>query len=270
MSGLVITLGGAAVIFLFTQYERNPDGSLNFKVPHNYIKGKYYDAKYFENVSVYFSHELFDLDSSLGRSTTNKNLLRLFDINDIRHGHGVDRLIKLEFDQSDIPTIQKFIIWENNITQELRAKECFSLDRTRKQITLGSNCTSYISTKSNQILFIFRFIQPNDLKLIFGDITYNINVKNNSSETCKPPDFEIRNDIIDYSKVTEAALHYYRTLDVSKRTYSLIHTSDNNSKFYNSKDLQDIEDVWKTGFVYCKSTGRLAPHRDNSIVVPCL
>ncbi|XP_060569876.1 uncharacterized protein LOC132728277 [Ruditapes philippinarum] len=132
MSGLVITLGGAAVIFLFTQYERNPDGSLNFKVPHNYIKGKYDDAKYFENVSVYFSHELFDLDSSLGRSTTNKNLLRLFDINDIRHGHGVDRIIKLEFDQLDISTIQKFIVWENNITQELRAKECFSLDRTKK------------------------------------------------------------------------------------------------------------------------------------------
>ena len=271
ISGLVVTLGGAALIFLFTQYERNPDGSLNFKMPHNYIQGKYEESKYFDNVSVYFTHEMFDSKIYLNKSAKHRNLLRLFDINDIRHMHEVDKIIKLEYNQiNETSNVQSFILWESDSARTLHAKECFTVDRTREHITIGVNCSGYISGPKIHIMFKFHFIKPNDLKLIFGDIRYNIKVKHNSDNKCKPPDYEIRGDVIDDSENNVSTLHYYRTLSNFNKRHHVVHLSNNYGTFYDVDDLQDISDVWKTGFVYCKSTGRLAPHRDSSITIPCI
>ncbi|XP_053375524.1 uncharacterized protein LOC128547303 [Mercenaria mercenaria] len=266
MIGLIITLGGAITIFMFTQSERNPDGSLNFKVPHSVIEGEYDDQKYFHNVSIYFSHKLFDWDTTSKVSPENLNLVRLFRINDIRR-EKVDRTIKVQYDQQTGPT--KIIIWERDIHGTMKAKECFQMDKTNQKLTIGPNCASFISPKVNQYVLKFRYIKPSIPRLIFGDIKYNIKVQV-SPATCKTPEFAINNDIKDHSDNRKvAALHYYRTKGDSTETNHIVHKSATEGTFYHSADLEDIIDVWKTGFAYCKSSGSLAPHLDNFIDVSC-
>lgn len=266
MVGLLLTLGGAIAIFLFTQSERNPDGSLNFKVPHSVIEGEYDDQKYFHNVSIYFSHELFDWDSTTSTSVENLNLVRLFKINDIRQ-EKVDRTIKIQYNQLSGQT--KVVIWESDTTGTMQAKECFQMDRVNKKVAIETGCSSYLPTTINQFVIKFHYIKPSVPRLIFGDIKYNIQVKYTSGK-CQPPDFVINDNIKDHSKNSKvAALHYYRTAGSSVETNHVIHSSTTDGTFYHSSDLQDISDVWKTGFTSCKSSGSLAPHQDNSIDVPC-
>ncbi|XP_045170841.2 uncharacterized protein LOC123533264 [Mercenaria mercenaria] len=266
MTGLIITLGGAAMVFLFTQYERNPDGTINFKVPNSYVEGEYDDAKYFNNVSIYFSHELFDWNTTASRYAEHRNLFRLFKINEIRQ-EKVDRMIIIQYDELTGPT--KFVIKESDMSGNVRVNECFQMDRTGKNVTIGSNCTAYIALSINEFVFKFRYIKPYVPKLIFGDIKYNIKVKYNSASTCKSPDYVISNSIKDQSNKRVASLHYYRTKGSLDETNHVIHTSATHGTFYHSRSLQDIRDVWKTGFAHCKSTGSLAPHHDDSIDVQC-
>lgn len=266
MLGLFITLAGAITIFLFTQSERNPDGSLNFKIPHSVIEGEYDDQKYFHNVSIYFSHELFDWDSTAATAAENLNLIRLFKINDIRQEEG-DRTIKIQYDQTTGPS--KIVIWETDTGGSWQAKECFQMDRTNKKVTIGSGCPSYLPT-ANQFVIKFHYIKPSIPRLIFGDIKYNMKVKYTTSTKCEPPNFVINDNIEDHSKNNKvAALHYYRITEKVAETNHVLHTTGTDGTFYHSSDLQDINEVWKTGFAYCKSSGSLAPHQDESIQVPC-
>lgn len=267
MIGLIITLGGAITIFMFTQSERNPDGSLNFKIPHSVIEGEFDDQKYFHNVSIYFSHELFEWDPPSTTSTDKTNLLRLFKINDIRQ-QNVDRTIKIEYDHQTTPS--KIAIWVDDLKGTLKAVECFQMDRitkTIKDVKVGSaDCVGYITGSIIQLIFKFRFIKASIPELLFGDIKYN--VKTGTPASCTLPNFAI-NDVVGNHAQNVAALHYYRNKGSTTDTYQIVHKSGTDGEFYESSMLEDISDVWKTGFAYCKSSGSLAPHRDDNIAVNC-
>ncbi|XP_045172746.2 uncharacterized protein LOC123534525 [Mercenaria mercenaria] len=266
MIGLLITFAGAVVVFCFAQHERDRDGKLHFKTPQSIFEGKYDDAKYFNNVSIYFSHKLFDWNERATSPAEKRNLLRLFTIDDIRQ-ENVDRTIKIQYDHVTGPS--KVVIIESDESESMRVNECFQMDRTGINIITGSNCTAYITSSINEFVFKFRYIKPYSPKLIFGDIRYNIKVKYSSVAQCKFPDFILSNNISDQSNGKEAALHYYRTMSSHDETNHVIHTSATDGTFYHSGSMEDISDVWKTGFAHCKSTGSLAPHHDVSIDVPC-
>lgn len=269
MVGLILTLGGAITIFTFTQSERNPEGSLNFKIPHSIIEGEYDDQKYFHNVSIYFSHELFDWDSHTATSANHLNLVQLFKVNDIRQ-ENIDRTIKIAYDQLTGPT--KIVISSNDMNGAMRATECFQMDRISKKLTLvTTGCTTYLtSTPVNEYTLTFHYITPSVPSLIFGDIKYNVKVKYNPAGKCISPDFAINDNIYDHSKNNKvAALHYFRNTGNSAATHHVSHTSLTEGTFFHSSSLEDISDVWKTGFAYCKSSGSLAPHTDDSITVTC-
>lgn len=270
MIALILTLGGAITIFMFTQSERNPDGSLNFKIPHSVVEGEYDDQKYFQDVNIFFAHELFDWDSTSVTSAEQLNLVRLFKINDIKN-EKIDRTIKIQYDKATSPT--KVVIWESDVSGSMQVKECFTMDRSGKTITIGTNCATYISGPFNQYVLKFHYIKPSVPSLIFGDIKYNIKVQYSSSTKCETPNFVINNNLKDHYRNSKvAALHYFRVGKGTNQTNHVIHpvpTGANPVEFYHSKSLEDIIDVWKTGFAYCKSTGSQAPHLDTSIAVSC-
>ncbi|XP_052774216.1 uncharacterized protein LOC128212873 [Mya arenaria] len=261
MIGLIITLGGAIVIFMFTQSERNPDGSLNFKIPHSVIEGEYDDEKYFSNVSVYFSHKMLDGTGSK-LTLSDANILRLVKIDHIKNEDydlSINVSIKVQSSQTEYK-----IDGANPVT------ECFTLNKNSDQITIQDPCpATHASPHSDKFYFTFHYTKPSVPSLIFGDITFNLKTSKGNGN-CQSPDFTIDNSVVGHTKNIEtAALHYYRaTVDVSDN-YHIKRDGKNIGNFYHPRDLTDITLVWKTGFAYCSSSGSLAPHRDNDLQVNC-
>lgn len=259
MTGLILTLGGAVAVFMFTQAERNPDGSLNFKIPHSLIEGEYNDERYFQNVSIFFSHEMFDYDTT-PNAADDINLVRLLMINDIKKQEK-DRTVKIKF-KSASPSIFMEV-------SDSGKTECFDIDRTNKNLNIPSSCT--ISAPFDEFVITFQYTKASVPKLLFGDIKYNIKVKNGTTNQCMAPSFSIKKDVSSHSEDHHvAAFHYYRTKSGVSNDYHVIHDAGTNTgKFYHSSDLIDITEVWQTGFAYCKTSGSLAPHEDTGINVPC-
>jgi len=263
--GLLGSLGCSVTIFLFTQTERYPDGSLNFKIPHSVVEGKYDHEKYFANVSIYFSHNIFE---PAGQQTgiVDANILRLLKIDDIKSAPD---------DLSINVTINNKLTAADYMIEGVRpATECFTYDRTTNKIKIpikGACPTGFITAPTDVFYFTFHFIKPSPPGLIFGDISYNMKYKSAGSDTCQYPNFTIENEVSDHSYNTdEAALQYYRAAgnEVSDN-FHIQYTSSTDGKFYHPKDLIDIEEVWRMGFAFCKCTGSLSPNRDAGLLVKC-
>jgi len=260
--GLLVSLGCCISIFVFTKTERNPDGSLNLKIPHSIFEGKYDHEKYFANVSVYFSHKIFDHP---GQQTEvgDSNILRLLKIDDIKSAPDdlhINVTINNNFTSAD------YMIEGTGL-----AMECFTYDKTTNNINIpvkGACPTGFITTPTDAFYFTFHFIKPSPPGLIFGDISYNMKYKNARFPTCQDPNFTIEDEVSDRTDNTdEAALQYYRA--AVSDNFHIQHTSPTNGKFYHPKDLIDIKDIWKMGFGYCKCTGSLSPNRDADLLVKC-
>ena len=149
------------------------------------------------------------------------------------------------------------------------SEECFSFNSGTGVLTPETNCNTFLPAGSNveEFIFKFHFREPEVPSLIFGDIKYRALVKKNNA--CHDPDTPISDTGTDrLSHLKNAALHYYRTKAGVPDDKHLLHTGGN-INFYNSDSLINIEEVWKTGFALCKSTGSLAPHADSSIAVSC-
>jgi len=263
--GLFAAFGCTIAIFLFTQTERYPDGRLNFKIPHSVVEGEYDHEKYFANVSVYFSHKIFDppgQQTGLGDS----NILRLLKIDDVKSAPD-DLYINVTI--NDKPTYANYMIEGGG-----SATECFFFDKITNKINIpvkGSCRTSFITKPTDVFYFTFHFIKPSPPGLIFGDISYNMKYKSAGSSTCQYPNFTIENEISDHIDNTdEAALQYYRaTVSEVPDNFHIQYTSPTDGNFYHPKDFIDIQDVWKMGFAYCKCTGSLSPNRDADLLVKC-
>lgn len=266
--GIIITLFGAVTVFMFTQVERNPDGGLNFKIPHNILEGQYDEVKYFHNVSIYFSHRAFEWDPAL-TFPEKINLLRLFAINDIRKS-SFDRIIKIQLDQASEST--KVIIWVGNSDGNFQEPaECFEIARIPRQLYFTKDgCSGYITSTANTLEYMlkFHYVKASVPERVFGDIKYNVKVKKNN--TCSDLDFTIKDNIYDHlADIQTAALHYYRARDSVAEMYHVNHINSTTGQFYHTSQLQDINEVWRTGFIYCKCSGSLAPHLDSDISITC-
>ncbi|XP_052819615.1 uncharacterized protein LOC128245474 isoform X2 [Mya arenaria] len=267
MIGLILTLGGAVTIFMFTQSERHPDGRLDFKTPHSILEGKYDDEKYFKNVSIYFSHPSLQ-EGQASSSPEDVNFIRLLKINEIRKSE-TDQTVKIFVNKNENSTDFSVIVGPNAKT------ECFKFWHSSGKVdseflTTNITCAESLSSPDEQWTFIFHYKKPSAPRLIFGDIKYNIKT-NTSMSQCGEPQFEINTMTTRQSKTTKtAALRYFRTKGATPETdHILVASPDKGTRFYRTKDLVNIADVWRTGFALCKSSGSMAPNRDTSISVPC-
>ena len=266
MVGLFVTLAGSVTIFMFTQSERNPDGSINFKVPHSVIIGEFDDQKYFNNVSIFFSHPLFDKDSTSAITENEINWVRMAKIYDVRDTDK-NELFRVKFDNT---TKQKFVLTLTNSNGNIASEDCFQFTRTTGAVTLQTiNCNTFLPPGNDVVEFIFKFQYrtPETPNLIFGDVKYNVIVKENGK--CHDPSSTIFDDVAErLSQRQNAALHYFRTRPNVPENKHVV-DSGGRVQFYHADNLIDISDVWRTGFATCKSSGSLAPHKDSSISVPC-
>ena len=255
MIGLIITICGAITVFLFTQSEQSPDGSLDFKTPDTLLEGKYDDAKYFKNVSIYFSHPEFQ-----DKTDSNEvNLIRLLKINEVRNSN-TDQTVRMFYkkltNSSDAHVA--ILVGTNRI-------ECFTFNYSDPgRVTMVSDCDDIRNNAIGQWIFQFHFKHPSVPSLVFGDIKYNVKAKF-ANGTCQNTGIIINSE---FGSQTDAqvspVLHYFRKREATPEEN---HVFEN--RFYKQADLVDISKVWKTGFTYCKSSGSLAPHFDDSIPVPC-
>jgi hypothetical protein len=256
MFGLMCILGGSIAVFMLTQFERHPDGSIQFNLPKTAFEGKFHEEKYFDNVSIYLNHPV--LDSSTGNSDV--QFIRLISIYDIRNK--ADKIFKLSYDEN---TKTKFIIWESDSSGNLQPKECFTINKGTKVLTISPSCSAgFISSLKSEFTFRFHFLQPSIPELIFGDITYNVKVQ--ESGNCHDPISDIvttPNQRSGTGSTRSAVIHYYRA-HLSSDSHLLT------TRLYEyPSDLTDIAEVWKTGFASCESSGSLAPHRDTSLPTAC-
>lgn len=256
MFGLMCVLGGSIAIFMLTQFERHPDGSIQFNLPKTAFEGKFHEEKYFDNVSIYLNHPV--LDSSTGNSDV--QFIRLISIYDIRNK--ADKIFKLSYDEN---TKTNFIIWESDNSRNLQTKECFSINKVTKLVTISPSCSaSFITSQKSEFTFKFHFLHPSIPELIFGDITYNVKVQENGN--CHDPTSDIvtnPNQRSGTGNARSAVIHYYRT-HLSSDSHLLT------TRLYEyPSDLTDIAEIWKTGFASCESSGSLAPHRDTSLSTAC-
>lgn len=256
MFGLMCILAGSVAVFMLTQFERHPDGNIQFNTPKTAFEGKFHEEKYFDNVSIYLNHPVFDLNT--GNSEV--DFIRLISIYDIRNK--ADKTFKLSYDE---PAKTKFVVWEPDSSGVLQEVECFTINRGTKTVSTQTCNPSFSSGTMSEFTFKFHFIKPSVPKLIFGDITYNLKVK--ESGTCKDPATDIvtkPNQRRGSGASRSPVIHYYRA-HISTPSHLLP------SKFYQfPADLTDIAQVWKTGFASCESSGSLAPHRDTSLETTCL
>ncbi|KAH3716917.1 uncharacterized protein LOC127855117 [Dreissena polymorpha] len=257
MMGLILTLGGAITIFLFTQSERNADGSLNFKIPHRIMEGEFDDEKYFTNVSIYFSHSYFDYEkhNSSDSFFDSKNFLRLIKLNDVKNSK-TDKNVHIIYDG----THTQFHIQVDG------QKKCYIINKSTQQVTQETTCS--ILTNPEQFAFTFHFVKPSVPGLIFGDITYAL--KTGTSTNCETPTLKVADNLAaQMNNPISVLLRYYRTKPgVTEDNH--IHKTSTSHKFYHASDLIDISEVWKTGFAYCKSSGSPAPHKGDNLEVQCL
>ncbi|KAH3863859.1 uncharacterized protein LOC127866681 [Dreissena polymorpha] len=249
ITGLVVVLICAIVIFILTQTERNPDGSLALKVPHSILEGDYDEEKYFANVSIYFSHSLLDYETN--PSFDSKNLLRLMTIYEIKNTT-TDRTVNIKYDS----TLTHFLVQVDG-----ENRECFTVNNITNTVTIKTSCASHVPMPAGQFAFKFHFIEPSFPTLLFGDITYNIKLGRN----CEAEEISVVNNLT--AHVADPAtvfLRYYRTkLNVMEDNH-ILKKSPTSHKFYRHSDLINIEDIWR---LHCESTGSQAPHRDESLDV---
>ncbi|KAK7087630.1 uncharacterized protein [Littorina saxatilis] len=259
IAGLLVNSGCAIAVFIFTQGHQDTDGGIKVREPTALFEDKYDDEKYFQNVSAFINHPEFDTSSPTQATGNTANWVRLMDINDIR---GRDTDVDMNYIYEKTNTHLRLAVYlkpqENNGGWQL--SECYQMDVATKAIATVDESTckgaSFFTGTASRVYITFSFTPPGMLfkKLIFGDIKYNI--KNGQcTELTRAP-----------------AIHYYRVNATisSNDTHHLLMEGGRPRFYPNDRvHLEDISEVWKTGFGGCESSGSLAPNFDEEIPVEC-
>ncbi|KAK6184177.1 hypothetical protein SNE40_006697 [Patella caerulea] len=254
--GLILNIFATIMIFLFTQTNLTDNG-VSISTPSSAFDHEFDNDRYFKNVSILFHHPTFIYDGQ----NSNDNFMRLIKVNDLRYNPDKKYLFNYEYKSTS--TYLKMAIWKTTDSEPWQPMECYTINKITKQITVGTNCASYITGAYTESIFLaFEFDAPHGLfaPQLVGDIKYNAKVNNNIE--CKT----IQNIKESVASAVSLAVHYYRTTisDVNH-----LYQDSGQATFYNTKDMTDIKTVWKTGWFNCDSTGALAPHQDTSVIIPC-
>nr|KAG5713298.1 hypothetical protein BaRGS_007825 [Batillaria attramentaria] len=252
MLGLMINAACAITVFIFTQTQRDPNGKIIFQVPETVFEDKYNDARYFQNVSVFLHHPLFDSDPVVATNEYEANWVRFMSINEIRNQEDLD--ISYNFAYEMTSTELKMAFWKKmdrtgkGKEGKWQIRECYRKTLSTGQVTAVDNitCKTTFFTDPTNVFITFAFTPPDRIfrKLIFGDIRFNIKYESNG--TC----FIYDNFTDSINKnVKIPSIHYYRTNATLSSTSTHLLTEGGVARFYHNDgvELIDITDVWRTG-----------------------
>lgn len=241
MAGLILSLIGSALVFIFSHVLRDGDKIL-FQEPTDFMKMKQDTSKYYPGVSIFLDGNQIRDDNN--QSRVQDEWIKLVDLTDLDNNMKSAQKIKFNKKGNLKMQIQTVLSRESS---PLRPKktECYSL-ADKWFISNTTQCTDLFDPNepSSEIVVYFDFI-PQSRQFIMGEIKFN------TLTDCLDKDASQKQSLMRYFKT--------KTLNADMFT-----------KFYKSGDLIPIKEAWETGFVGCESSGAESPHLDNNIHVDCI
>ncbi|XP_052780523.1 uncharacterized protein LOC128217419 [Mya arenaria] len=264
--GGVIVLICFIVVLIFVLHTRTPDGEIHCRSTKCDEKILYRDAKYFNNVSIYFSHSDLDYFNSDNIHFNHRNLLPLISLNSLRKRNKT-QVVRV--------TIEKVDSQYKLQLNDGRKHECFIIyHQLEGRGVHKAQCSeNFIKNLHKEFIFQMKYVISKDRfflkpRQVFGDIHYNMKVKTRTE--CTQPDFRVSDNLKDRSSdSTTAVLHYFRSADGVDKDYNVRYIREEQNTFHQAQDMEDSVDIWNTGYSHCKSSGNLAPTFDKEILVDC-
>ncbi|XP_025089942.1 uncharacterized protein LOC112561591 [Pomacea canaliculata] len=147
--------------------------------------------------------------------------------------------------------------------------ECYRMELTTGNISRVnmSDCWNSLFSQPTSLHINFTYTPPEPVikEKIFGDIVYNMKVmKNNSCMAYK-------NSAASGNGPPLPIFGYFR-VNASLANFTGPHLLLDNGQprlYRPQRDLQDISEVWRTGYGRCESSGTRAPTFDSSKEVDC-
>ncbi|XP_070204398.1 uncharacterized protein [Littorina saxatilis] len=280
MLGLLINSACAITVFIFTQTQRDMNGKVIFQVPTTVFEDKYNDQRYFQNVSVFIHHP--DFDASTPNETTGyeANWVRFMTINDIRNQEDLDISYNYIYEKTTTHLKMALFTKQDKVGKKKQGKwrisECYQMEWATRNIDIVSNATcsgtTFFTSSAISVFITFSFTPPDHVfrKLIFGDIRFNSKFRE-SNGTCK--EFANFTDSVG-NNVNIPTIHYYRvnsTIATNNTAGHHMLIEGGRPRFYHNDgvDMEDITNVWKTGWGRCESSGSMAPHLEREIPTEC-
>ncbi|XP_033748581.1 uncharacterized protein LOC117333403 [Pecten maximus] len=256
--GILLIIVGSIMVFSFTQLTwDNADGSLKFQNPRRLLDGEYNTDKYFDQVGVYVN--MASKDSGPNVNMAKDEWIRLVDIDDfgerksaivthVTFGLGVSKFLSIRKPPGSLATAN--------------FSECYIKNGASWNLQSSLSKCSIMNQPTVSAVIELRYIEPEG-HLLLGDIEYNVKVYQDT--TCNSV-------IIPSTSLPQLALRYFKSrLTISSGLHHLVAPQSlTESKFYSSSHLQPITEIWKTGFLGCKFTGKSQPTYNTDIPVPCL
>jgi len=282
LGGVLVEAITAVAVFFFTQTEMRGQGAVVFKMPTTYFEETFNDRRYFANVSVFLHHRdlmdrgVFDQD----KRDDVVNWIRLAAIEDIRSHGDKEAYFRLQYEgvppMSDVTKMAVSAWKSRGRGGEWQLSECYTLNSNTGDVnSIFETCKqSGFFTNSTDIHIKFKFEPPGFLfnRKIFGDVRLRIEQKHQGDTTCIPlKSFRdsVAGSIVGHVPMT---LRYFRSAAPVEagKTHVLWEGSQGSRLFRNDgSDLEDIQTVWKTGWLHCDSTGSFGPNWSDNLKMNC-
>ncbi|XP_021346681.1 uncharacterized protein LOC110446049 [Mizuhopecten yessoensis] len=256
--GILLIMLGSIMVFSFTQLTwDNADGSLKFQNPRRLLDGEYNTDKYFDQVGVYAN--LASKDGGPNVAMATDEWIRLVDIHDfgerkntivthVTFGVGASKFLSIQKPPGSLATAN--------------FSECYFKNGAFWVLQTSLDRCSIQNQRTVSAVIELRFVEPEG-HLLLGDIEYNSDVylDNNCNSV-----------IIPTTQPPRLSLRYFKSrLAISSGVHHLVApVSVTESKFYSKLHLQPITEIWKTGFLGCRFTGKSQPTHNTDLPVPCL
>ncbi|XP_025089934.1 uncharacterized protein LOC112561588 isoform X1 [Pomacea canaliculata] len=258
--GLVVNLGLAIAVFVLANV-RATDVTIN-RSPSEVFEDQYDDEKYFRNVGVFLQHP---------ENSSQNSWVGVMSIYDIYKRPEISLLYTYRYEQS--ATHWNFAIWTKKLQEGLTTTEgppeCYRMQLTTGNISTVnmSDCWNSLFSQPTSLHIKFTYTPPEYIirKKIFGDIVYNMKVSKNNS--C------IAQDMFAAS-INGLPLptfgYFYVNASLANFTGPHLLLDNGQPHLYRPQtDLQDISEVWRTGYGRCESSGTRAPTFNSNMEVDC-
>lgn len=257
--GILLIIIGSVLVFTFTQLTwDNAEGSLKFQNPRRILDGEYNTNKYFDQVGVYVN--MASQNGGPNVDMTTNEWIRLVDIDDFRErkssivthvvfGLGATKFLSIQKPPGSL-AIANF-------------SECYVKNGASWDFQRSLAGCSIVNQPTVSAVIKLSFVEPKG-HLLLGDIEYNAQIYQ---------DTNCNSVIVPATPLPEISLRYFKSrLPLMSGNHHLVaQEALSESKFFSSSsNLQPIDEIWKTGFLGCKFTGKSQPTYNGDITVPCL
>ncbi|XP_014782647.1 uncharacterized protein LOC106878068 [Octopus bimaculoides] len=252
--GFALALAEASYVFKYTRYNEDNFRETPLNIPKPIVDGRWDANRYFSDVSVYFSPPPFHPHIKMA-TQPHSEWIRIGTVYEFMGS----KSINFDYSFTDAgpngePAILAF-------KQGFRS-ECYIVEPYTMNFNWSDMCLERVNETIHSVHFVFKYHM--DAFTTMGQIYYNYafcqSPRFGASKTKSSRQFRIRP-------------FYFQTQTRSKWSSFLASRKSRVPKwiFYDRyiHMMQDVNDIWRTGYLNCPPTGTTAPVLDNSIRLNC-